>query len=130
MLKARDAGELEHGGDLLGQLSGLQERTLRILDDAESDRRPGTALAAVREARANVELISKLTGKLAERHYHLHSGMSQETAVLLLEAVERLEKDGAARKARAAKNMHRSIYSGEEALPRAALLPPPNEPSH
>ena len=44
----------------------LQRRTLRILDSAEKagDRR--TALAAIREARGNIELLGKLAGELQE----------------------------------------------------------------
>ena len=122
MLKARDAEELEHGGDLLGQLSSLQERTLRILDGAESDRRLGTALAAIREARANVELTSRLTGKLQERHLHLHGGMSAEAGHQLLEAVEGMKRNAEERRAKARGNMHKSIFSGEDAVPKTALV--------
>jgi len=44
----------------------LNERTVKILDAAERGKDPTTALAAIREARRNLELIGRLTGELRE----------------------------------------------------------------
>ena len=45
----------------------LQARTLAILEAAEKTRQHRTALAAIREARSNLELLAKLLGELDER---------------------------------------------------------------
>ena len=44
MLKAREAEEREHGGDLLADLLGLHDRTLAILTSAENSGDDRTAL--------------------------------------------------------------------------------------
>jgi hypothetical protein len=51
---------------VLEQIRKLNLRTLRILSAAESGKKPdpAVALAAIREARANLTLIAKLTGEL------------------------------------------------------------------
>jgi hypothetical protein len=66
LLHAKDVEQVAQADDLLAQVRDLQRRTLRILDDAEQagDRR--TALAAIREARGNLELLGRLAGELQE----------------------------------------------------------------
>jgi hypothetical protein len=51
---------------VLDQIRRLNQRTLRILSEAEHGkwRDPAIALAAIRECRHNLELIAKLTGEL------------------------------------------------------------------
>jgi hypothetical protein len=51
---------------VLEQIRKLNLRTLRVLSAAESGKKPdpNVALAAIREARANLTLIAKLTGEL------------------------------------------------------------------
>jgi hypothetical protein len=60
LLHAREIEQVAQADDLLAQVRDLQRRTLRILDGAEraGDRR--TALAAIREARRNLELLGRL----------------------------------------------------------------------
>ncbi len=72
--KAHEAHEVAHGDDLLGQLQDLMGHALKILTDAESEGRSSTALSAIRECRATLELSAKVTGQLFERHAHIHTG--------------------------------------------------------
>jgi hypothetical protein len=62
------AGLREHNNNepVLEQIRKLNLRTLRILSSAEKgeERDPNVALSAIREARANLTLIAKLTGEL------------------------------------------------------------------
>jgi hypothetical protein len=67
-VKHLGAGLLNYNNNepVLEQIRKLNLRTLRILSAAESgkERDPNVALAAIREARANLTLIGKLTGEL------------------------------------------------------------------
>jgi hypothetical protein len=67
LAKAQGAQEAAHADDLLAQVRGLQARTLAILEAAEASSQHRTALAAIREARSNLELLAKLLGELDER---------------------------------------------------------------
>jgi hypothetical protein len=64
LVKAAEADaeirEITRGEDLLQQVRDLNQRTLRILRDAETTGDSRTALAAVREARGNAELLCKM----------------------------------------------------------------------
>jgi hypothetical protein len=57
--KARETAQAE---DLLSELRGLQTRTVAILEAAETSGEHRTALAAIGEARRNLELLGKLAG--------------------------------------------------------------------
>ena len=61
---ARDAERAARADTLLDRLEALQSQTLAILDAPEDQR---TALAAVAQARRNLELIAELTQEL-DRH--------------------------------------------------------------
>jgi len=67
LVQARDAEVVADADDLLGQLRSLQARTLSLLDQAERAGRLGTAVMAIREARANIELIAELVHELDRR---------------------------------------------------------------
>jgi hypothetical protein len=67
LAKAHEAEEVAHAGDLLEDLKSLQRRTLAILEAAEETSQHRTALAAIREARSNLELLAKLLGELDDR---------------------------------------------------------------
>jgi hypothetical protein len=67
LAKAQEAEEVAEAEELLGQVRDLQERTLAILEAAESTKQHRTALAAIREARSNLELLAKLLGELEDR---------------------------------------------------------------
>ena len=67
LAKAHEAREKAQADDLLLQVRALQGSALRILVRAERDGDGRTALAAIREARGNLELLAKLLGELDER---------------------------------------------------------------
>jgi len=62
-----ETGTRADGGTLLAQLRGLYSRVEGILSRAEADGRPSTALAAIKEARAILETVARVTGELDER---------------------------------------------------------------
>jgi hypothetical protein len=65
--KAHEAEEASRADDLLRQVKALQGKTLSLLLKAEAAGELRTALAAIREARGNLELLAKLAGELDER---------------------------------------------------------------
>ena len=67
LLKAKDAEEAAQANDLLDQVRNLQTHTLDILERAEKTGDLRTALAAISQARGNLELLGKLAGELDER---------------------------------------------------------------
>jgi hypothetical protein len=66
-LKARDLEEVAQADDLLVQVRDLQAHALDILERAEEVGELRTALAAISQARGNLELLGKLAGELDER---------------------------------------------------------------
>ncbi len=66
LVKAREALEIAEAEGLLGQVRDIHARTLAILEAVESTGEHRTALAAIREARSNLELLAKLIGELDE----------------------------------------------------------------
>ena len=64
LAQAREAEEVARADDLLSQVRYLQDRTLAILTTSEDAGELRTALAAIREARGNLELLAKLLGEL------------------------------------------------------------------
>jgi hypothetical protein len=67
LLKAREAAEVAQADDLLNQVRSLQTHVLDILERAEKAGDLRTALAAISQARGNLELLGKLAGELDER---------------------------------------------------------------
>ena len=67
LLKAREAEEVAQADDLLNQVRSLQSHALDILERAEKAGDLRTALAAISQARGNLELLAKLAGELDER---------------------------------------------------------------
>lgn len=65
--KAQEAAEMAQAGDLLGQMASLQATTLRILTSAEGAGDSKLMLSAIKEVRANTELLAKLTHQLSDR---------------------------------------------------------------
>jgi hypothetical protein len=63
---AHQAAEQADADSLLEQVSALHRRTLSILGQAEVSGELRVALAAIREARGNLELLGKLMGELSE----------------------------------------------------------------
>jgi hypothetical protein len=67
LLKAREAEEGARADDLLDQVRNLQAHALDILERAEKAGDLRIALAAISQARGNLELLGKLAGELDER---------------------------------------------------------------
>ncbi len=67
LVKALEAEEAAHADDLLGRVEDLHGRTLAILEAAEDAGELRTALAAIKEARGNLELVGRITKELDER---------------------------------------------------------------
>ena len=61
---ARDAERAARADSLLDRIEALQSRTLAILEATEETGEHRTALAAIREARGNLELIGEVTKEL------------------------------------------------------------------
>lgn len=66
LVKAHEAEEVSRADGLLEDVRSLQDRALAILDRAEGSGDLRTALSAIREARANLELLAKLLGELRD----------------------------------------------------------------
>jgi hypothetical protein len=67
LLKAREVEEVAQADDLLVQVRYLQTHALDILEHAEKAGDLRTALAAISQARGNLELLGKFAGQLDER---------------------------------------------------------------
>ncbi len=67
LLKAKEVEEAARADDLLEQVRHLQAHALDILERAEKTGDLRTALAAISQARGNLELLGKLAGELDER---------------------------------------------------------------
>jgi transposase-like protein len=67
LMNAREAEEVAQADDLLDQARSLQTHALGILERAEKAGDLRTALAAISQARGNLELLGKLAGELDER---------------------------------------------------------------
>jgi hypothetical protein len=67
LLKAKEVEEVAQADDLLDQVRNLQAHALDILERAEKAGDLRTALAAISQARENLELLGKLAGELDER---------------------------------------------------------------
>jgi hypothetical protein len=67
LLKAKEVEEVARADDLLEQVRHLQAHPLDILKRAEKTGDLRTALAAISQARGNLELLGKLAGELDER---------------------------------------------------------------
>jgi hypothetical protein len=67
LLKAREVEDVAQADDLLDQVRDLQTHAIDILERAEKAGDLRTALAAISQARGNLELLGKLAGELDER---------------------------------------------------------------
>jgi hypothetical protein len=67
LLKAKEVEEVARADDLLEQVRHLQAHALDILERAQKTGDLRTALAAISQARGNLELLGKLAGELDER---------------------------------------------------------------
>jgi hypothetical protein len=82
--------EVADADDLLSQVRDLQRRSLAILDQAEAEGELKTALAAIAQARSNLELLGRLAGELQQVgtiNIHVHPQWLELRAVIF-EALE------------------------------------------
>ena len=77
--KAANAAEMVRAGSLLDQVRQLQTRALALLDRAESGK-IHEGCAALRECRATIELIGKLTGQIGEQAVNVRAQVVTLTA--------------------------------------------------
>ena len=66
LMQAIRRKQATEGLDLLGKIDELIDRTKRILDTAEREKRLGLALGAIREVRGSYELLAKIAVVLHE----------------------------------------------------------------
>lgn len=64
LAKAKEAVEVADAGDLLSRVEALQSRTLDLLDRVEGEGQDALVLGAIREMRANYELIGRVSKEL------------------------------------------------------------------
>ena len=98
LLKAREVEELARADDLLEQVRQLQSHALDVLERAEKAGDLRTALAAISQARGNLELLGKLAGELDERPV-VNLNVSAEWLELRTMIVEAVEPHPAAHRA-------------------------------
>lgn len=67
IVQAKAVQEIEEAGDLLSQVQSLRRKSLDLLDKAERAGDYRTALAGVKEARACIETLLEVEGKLDRR---------------------------------------------------------------
>jgi hypothetical protein len=67
LVKAQDAHAVAQADDLLAQVRDLQRRSLDILKKAEDAGDLRVALAAIGQARGNLELLARLLGELQDQ---------------------------------------------------------------
>jgi hypothetical protein len=95
---ARDAYSAARADSLLDRIEALQSRTLATLDEVEQTDDYRARLAAIREARANLELIGEITKEL-DRTPTLNLHLNPEWLELRALIVGALEPHPAARDA-------------------------------
>jgi len=67
LVRAHDAREVAQADSLLDQVQTLRDRALGILDTAEKSGDLKNALGGIREARACLELLAELEGKISRQ---------------------------------------------------------------
>ena len=87
---ARDAERASRADSLLDRVEALQSRTLSILEATEETKDHRVALAAIREARGNLELIGEVTKEL-DRTPTLNLHLNPEWIELRTVIVQALE---------------------------------------
>ena len=93
---ARDAERASRADSLLDRIEALQARTLAILEATEETHDHRVALAAIREARSNLELIGEVTREL-DRTPTLNLHLNPEWLELRTVIVAALERHTQAR---------------------------------
>jgi hypothetical protein len=98
LIRAKEAKEAVRADDLLSQVRDLQSRTLAILEEAHDSGAHRTALAAIGQARANLELQARLL-QLIKEGPTINVSTSAEWVELRAVIISALEPHAAARSA-------------------------------
>jgi transposase-like protein len=93
---AADAERAAQADNLLDRIEALHRRTLAILEAVEGTDEHGTALAAIREARRNLEVIGEVTKEL-NRTPTLNLQLNAEWIEIRTEIMQALEPYSEAR---------------------------------
>ena len=94
---ARDAERAASADTLLDRIEGLHSRTMAILEAVEGTDEHGTALAAIREARRNLELVGGVTRELDRGATTINLALNPEWLELRGVIIAALEPHPAAR---------------------------------
>jgi transposase-like protein len=93
---AADAERAAQADNLLDRIEALHRRTLAILEAVEGTDEHGTALAAIREARRNLELVGEVSREL-DRTATVHLALNPEWLELRGVIITALEPHPSAR---------------------------------
>jgi hypothetical protein len=93
---ARDAERAARADTLLDRIEALHSRTMAILEAVEGRDEHGTALAAIREARRNLELVGEVSREL-DRTATVHLALNPEWLELRGVIITALEPHPSAR---------------------------------
>jgi hypothetical protein len=64
LVKSKQLAEVDAANQLVERIESLYERALKLLNVAEKDRKFAPAVSAIREARASLELLARISGEL------------------------------------------------------------------
>jgi hypothetical protein len=97
LVMAQAAEEVAQADTLLEQVRDLQQRTLTILEASEESQQHRTALAAIREARSNLEMLARLVGELqsnhlAQQNVQINVVYEEEKRQRIIEELEEFER--------------------------------------
>lgn len=64
LVKSKQLAEVDAANKLVERIESLYERAISLIDVAEGDKKYAAAVSAVREARASIELLARISGDL------------------------------------------------------------------
>jgi len=64
LVKSKKLSEMEAADSLVNRIEGLYEKAISLISIAEKDKKFAPAVAAIKEARASLELLAKISGEL------------------------------------------------------------------
>jgi hypothetical protein len=63
-VKSKQLAEVDAANKLVERIEGLYERAITLIDIAEGDKKYAASVSAIREARASLELLARISGEL------------------------------------------------------------------
>ncbi len=64
LVKSKKLKEMEEADELINRIQGLYKKAIELINVAEKDKKYAPAVSAIKEARASLELMAKITGDL------------------------------------------------------------------